>query len=160
MQWAEVLQDPSLQDLPYKIELNEWGQIVMSPASNRHASFQYEIARAIDQRMGHGRLLTECSIDTDAGVKVADVAWCSDGFMAQYGDQTPFPVAPELCVEVVSPSNSERQLQWKMALYFARGARECWLVDETDGLRIFTAQGERADSSFGIEIPERFGWVH
>ena len=30
MQWAEVLQDPSLQDLPYKIELNEWGQVVMS----------------------------------------------------------------------------------------------------------------------------------
>ena len=30
MQWAEVLRDPSLQDLPYKIELNEWGQVVMS----------------------------------------------------------------------------------------------------------------------------------
>ncbi|RME59856.1 Uma2 family endonuclease, partial [Candidatus Parcubacteria bacterium] len=33
MKWSEVLADPTLQDLPYKIELNEWEQIVMTPAS-------------------------------------------------------------------------------------------------------------------------------
>ena len=32
MKWQEVLEDKSLQDLTYKIELNRWGQIVMSPA--------------------------------------------------------------------------------------------------------------------------------
>ena len=38
MKWQEVLEDKSLQDLPYKIELNAWGQIVMSPAKVRHSS--------------------------------------------------------------------------------------------------------------------------
>ncbi|MBF0627281.1 MAG: Uma2 family endonuclease [Magnetococcales bacterium] len=152
MQWAEVLQDPSLQDLPYKIELNEWGQLLMSPASNRHARFQGQIMTLLARQMEDGSILTECSIDTEAGVKVPDVAWGSDSFMQQYGDQTPFPMAPELCIEVISPSNSERQMQWKMALYFARGAKECWLVSETGTVRIFTSHGEQIGSSLGIEL--------
>ena len=44
MQLSEVLNDPSLKNLPYKIELNEYGQIVMSPASNKHGLLQAEIA--------------------------------------------------------------------------------------------------------------------
>jgi hypothetical protein len=31
LRWAEVVRDPSLQDLPYKIELNARGKIEMSP---------------------------------------------------------------------------------------------------------------------------------
>jgi len=44
MQWSDVLNDKSLSNLPYKIELNEYGQIVMSPASNQHGFLQVEIA--------------------------------------------------------------------------------------------------------------------
>jgi len=33
LRWAEVMRDPSLQNLPYKIELNARGKIEMSPAS-------------------------------------------------------------------------------------------------------------------------------
>ena len=40
MTWDEVLADRCLQDLPYKIELNRWGNIEMSPARNRHGRFQ------------------------------------------------------------------------------------------------------------------------
>jgi hypothetical protein len=43
MNWQEVCEDKSLIDLPYKIELNRWGQIVMSPADYQHSSFQGEI---------------------------------------------------------------------------------------------------------------------
>ncbi len=34
MTWQEVIQHPSLQDLPFKIELNAQGVIEMSPATN------------------------------------------------------------------------------------------------------------------------------
>ena len=43
LRWDEVLKDPSLQDLPYKIELNAWGKVEMSPASNRHGRLQMAI---------------------------------------------------------------------------------------------------------------------
>ena len=37
LRWAEVMRDPTLQDLPYKIELNVRGKIEMSPAWKLHA---------------------------------------------------------------------------------------------------------------------------
>jgi hypothetical protein len=36
MNWQEACADPSLTDLPYKIELNQWGQTIMSPADYQH----------------------------------------------------------------------------------------------------------------------------
>lgn len=36
MRWQDVIRHPSLQDLLFKIELNEYGKIEISPASNRH----------------------------------------------------------------------------------------------------------------------------
>ena len=152
MQWAEVLQDPSLQDLPYKIELNEWGQIVMTPASNQHANYQNEIGWILKSGMVGGKAFTECSIKTDVGVKVADVAWCSDHFFQKHGFETPYTAAPEICVEIVSPSNSDKQMQEKMALYFNRGAKEFWLVTEKGEVRFFDCEGERQESSFGVKV--------
>ncbi len=43
MNWQQVCDDKTLHDLPYKIELNQQGQVIMSPASVRHVFFQAEI---------------------------------------------------------------------------------------------------------------------
>lgn len=40
MRWEEVCKHKQLQDLPFKIELNEWGQIVMNPVKIKHLSSQ------------------------------------------------------------------------------------------------------------------------
>ena len=39
MNWQEVCANPALQNLPYKMELNQQGQIIMSPASVLHVIF-------------------------------------------------------------------------------------------------------------------------
>ena len=39
----------TLQNLPFKIELNEWGNIVMSPASNKHSFIQGLIIELLNQ---------------------------------------------------------------------------------------------------------------
>ena len=49
LRWDEVLKDPSLQDLPYKIELNAWGKVEMSPASNRHGRLQISLPPPMDE---------------------------------------------------------------------------------------------------------------
>jgi len=36
MDWTSVINNPFLKDLPFKIELDKWGRILMSPASNNH----------------------------------------------------------------------------------------------------------------------------
>ena len=125
--------NPFLKDLPFKIELNRWGRIEMSPASNQHGRIPSEIARALSARPG-GVVDTECRVQTTDGLRVAEVAWISDERLAEMGELTPFPHAPEICIEIVSPSNSWAAMQGKAGLYLEAVAHEVWL-QTLDGQR-------------------------
>jgi len=48
MKWEEVCENPQLQNLPFKIELNKWGQIVMSPVRIKHSFYQGRIQRLLE----------------------------------------------------------------------------------------------------------------
>jgi Uma2 family endonuclease len=87
--------------------------------------------------MRRGRVLTECPISTADGVKAADVAWASPETMRGLGSQVCFPTAPEICVEVFSPSNTDSEIREKMALYFDAGAREVWVCSESGDVRVW-----------------------
>ncbi|MCX7421495.1 MAG: Uma2 family endonuclease [Planctomycetia bacterium] len=155
MIWAEVLADKSLQDLPYKIELNGRGQIVMSPASNRHGLYQSEIVRHFHRLARLGRVITECSVQTADGVKVADVAWMSSAFAKKHGLVTPYRTAPEICVEVVSPSNTKMEIDEKITLYLAKGAQEMWVCDSHGQMTFHDHSGELAKSKVFPRFPNK-----
>ena len=143
MDWAAVINNPLLKDLPFKIELDKWGKILMSPASNNHGNLQFETGVKIkDAQKGRGKVITECSIQTSQGVKVADVAWASDFFIAEHGFETPYNKAPEICVEIVSPSNSKGEIAEQIELYLAKGAQEVWIVNDDGSIRYYSHEGE------------------
>jgi len=142
MSWSEILNNPLLQNLPFKIETNRFGQILMSPASNKHGMIQSDVDYEVRRRKRNGRTITECSIDTSDGVKVADVAWASDAFIEEFGEITPYPKAPEICVEVVSPSNSKQEIDHKVELYLAKGALEVWVVNSNKEITFYTHTGK------------------
>lgn len=154
MQWSDVLADPSLKNLPYKIELDELGRIVMTPASVLHGKIQARLSHLIFMLFNEGEVVTECPVATHAGVKVADVAWMSSDFSRRHGVTTPLPQAPELCIEVWSPSNSQREIQGKIHLYLGYGAREVWTVSDNGEITLFGPEGERTESCFpGVGRP-------
>ena len=140
MEWAEVVDNPLLKDLPFKIELNKWGNILMSPASNNHGIRQYEMVKLLQQK-NSGQIIIECSIQTNEGVRVADVAWASDAFMSEHGDDTPYTAAPEICIEVLSPSNSIEEMNEKIRLYLEKGALEIWLCGKNGEISYYDANG-------------------
>lgn len=148
MEWSEVIHNPFLQDLPFKIELNKFGKLLMSPASNSHGRFQGRIAGLLWQGLPKGEVITECSVQTSEGVKVADVAWASAEFIAEFAYATPYPKAPEICVEIVSPSNSKLEISEKVDLYLAKGAKEVWVVYLDNRLEIFSHVGLVEQSIF------------
>ena len=47
MEWREVVEHPSLKDLPFKIETNEWGKIMMTPASYGHGVLHMQITGSL-----------------------------------------------------------------------------------------------------------------
>lgn len=155
--WTELINDPSLQDLPYKIELNETGKIEMSPATNRHGFLQAALVRIFAERLPSGETLVKCSILTPIGVRVADVAWISHERSASQSDQGPYLVAPEICVEIVYPTNSKSEIEQKIAAYLAAGAFEVWIVNLDGDVSYRDASGERTDSAYvsPITLPPR-----
>lgn len=153
MTWTEVLNDKSLQDLPYKIELNGFGNIVMSPASNWHADYQVRIVLALRRQSKSGRILTESSVKTRDNVKCPDVVWASDEFMKKHKWKSPYTAAPEICVEVLSPGNSKLDIANKRELYFEKGAKEVWLCNSEGAMSFFDPSGEIPRSAIFKRFP-------
>jgi Uma2 family endonuclease len=155
MEWNEVLADNALADLPYKIELNEWGKIEMSPASNRHSALQSEILFLLRSLMKTGKAFNEISIATSRNVKVADAVWASDEFYRKHELDTPYPLAPDICVEVLSPGNTRAEMNMKKDLYLAKGAKEVWFCAEDGTMAFHDHSGVIERSEICPDFPER-----
>ncbi len=155
MTWAEVCADRSLRDLPYKIELNRWGRLEMSPHRKEHGAYQGSIGALLHRLLKDGQVIAECAIDTADGVRVADVAWCSAERWASLSDAPSCSIAPELCVEVLSWSNAAPDIEAKGRLYLAAGAQEFWVCAEDGTLRFYDASGRIKQSALCPKFPAR-----
>ncbi len=98
-----------------------------------------------------GKVIAEYSIQTPEGVKVADVAWASEGFINIYAYETPYPKAPEIYIEIVSPSNSKAEITEKVNIYLAKGAEEVWIIYDDHRILTFSHIGEIEKSSIAAD---------
>jgi Uma2 family endonuclease len=154
MQWKEVCEHPSLKNLPFKIELNEHGEIVMNAVKVIHSLYQGEIEFLLRSLMRSGKTLPECAIKTERGTKVADVAWASADRVKLIRYETECSVAPEICVEVNSSSNTGNEMNENRGLYFASGALEVWLCKDGN-MSFYDRDGKIERSSLVPEFPLR-----
>jgi len=155
MNWAQVCSEPNLQNLPYKIELNQWEQIVMSPASIKHVMFQDRIAEWLKFLCKQGKTLQEFPVDTSENVKAPDVIWMSDERFEQVKDQISSPIAPEICVELMSPGNTKTHMLDKGKLYFKAGAQEVWLCDQNGVIEFYAPTGQIERSAISPDFPRK-----
>ena len=61
---------------------------------------------------------------TGDGVRVADVVWISNALYEKFRTLTPYPPAPEVCVEIMSPGNTWAEMHMKAGLYLKADAKE------------------------------------
>jgi len=137
--WEDIIADRSLRDLPYKIETNRYNKIIMSPASAWDGNYEHEIGVMPRTHLPHGKVINEAPVKTSEGIRVADVGWMSRERWAGQKRAVSLDFAPEICVEILSPSNCREEMLEKMTLYYAKGAQEVWLCDEEGRLEFFTA---------------------
>lgn len=142
MNWQEVCENDYLKNIPFKIELNRFGQVVMSPAKNQHSIYQGEIEYLLRTMSKTGKAYPECPIQTTDGVKVADVVWISPERYQQVKNEEICSVAPEIYIEVKSASNIQIEMSEKRSLYLAVGAKEVWFCDGNGEIRFFDQQVE------------------
>lgn len=153
--WEELCADPSLQDLPYRIELNGLNQIVMSPLFFRHGRHQTRISMILARLLPQGEASVEAAVMTSDNVKVPDVVWAPHEFVRQHADAYALPVAPPLCVEVLSPTNQKAEIDDKRARYFESGAQEVWICGLDGTMEFYGSAGLLERSRLCPEFPIR-----
>jgi Uma2 family endonuclease len=109
------------------------------PAGEPHSSKQAEIVFQLRILLG-GKALVECPISTADGVRAADAAWYSSERYATVKGQLVCEIAPEICVEVLSPGNTALEMRAKRQLYFAAGALECWVCNLAGEMTFYQVQ--------------------
>lgn len=153
MNWKTVCDDPHLKNLPYKIELNAKGQIIMSPAKLYHGRFQHKIGMLLANHLEQGEVVMEAAIKTADSTKVADVAWFSNHRWQEVKEEFEASLAPEICVEIQSQSNTHDEFAEKRMLYLEAGVKEFWICNEAGSLRFWNETGALEHSQLAPEFP-------
>lgn len=96
--------------------------------------------------MNGGEVVVELAIETEDATKVADVAWASAEVWRVIQDEYSASRCPEICIEVLSPSNTPQEMADKRQLYFKAGAKEVWTCDE-QGVMAFHSPSGQLDCS-------------
>lgn len=143
--WERLVNDPTLHQVLEKIETDRDGNRIMSlPPKRPHARRANRIAKLLDQLLPEGVWQVDDTVSTPEGVKMPDVAWYGPARAAASDadeDDVLSEVAPDLCVEVLSPGNTARDLQKKTTAYFKAGVQEVWICDRKGELRFYGPEG-------------------
>lgn len=159
--WRRALQDPSLRELPFKVETNEHGQLVLSPHKPKHSLQQSRIATRLRELASQsdlpaGEAVVEFAVETPRGIKVPDVVWISAERLARIPPEAEAsPAMPELVIEVLSKGNTTAELEEKRRLYLRGGALEAWTCDTDERMTFFGADGEMRASGLVPSFPVR-----
>lgn len=154
--WDKIVANPEFAGMPYRFETDEHGQIVISPPPvPSHGNRQSTISYFLRQCAPEGKVISECPISTRKGVKAADVAWCSPEIWRESEGKSCLLRAPEICVEVLSPSNTPGEIEEKKQLYFDAGAREVWLCTEDGTMEFYLPDSRASASLFAPDFPAR-----
>ena len=125
----------------------------MNPVKIKHSFYQSKISNMLGDMRPDGITLTECAIWTRKGTKCADVAWASLELFDQIESKTETLTAPEICVEVVSISNTNKEMKEKRKLYFEQGAKEVWICDEYGNVSFYDENGKLEQSHMFPNFP-------
>jgi Uma2 family endonuclease len=116
---------------PFYYELHRGELVTVSRPKLKHIRIQHRIRRMLDAAFGHrGEVIVELPFRAlpEYELRVADVAFVTRERWDKAGDDDLFG-APDLTIEVLSPSNTASEVNEKAALCLANGCREFWVVD-------------------------------
>jgi Uma2 family endonuclease len=157
---AEFRQLPEGGDHTYELH---YGEVVRGTRPRmRHIELQYRLLMLLGPRLqAFGAVRTEFPyrLFEEFDLRAADVAAISRERFDTIDPDDNLRGAPELVIEVKSPSNTPSQLKEMVAACLTRGAVQCWIVDPAkrsvtlmnpDGVaRIFAAGDSIPLDAFG-----------
>jgi Uma2 family endonuclease len=143
---------PFEEDSPVLYELSEFGEWIVTPRpTHEHQQVAAEVGFQLTAQLGP-RAATAVSAFTDRGIRAPDVVWMPAARWLEVKGQNPLPFAPDVCVEVLSPSNTRQEIQMKVSAYLRGGAREAIVVGLRGEVEFFGPKGRLEASGLGIRL--------
>ena len=148
------------QELPERGDVLEelhWGHLVtLSRPRPWHVKLQARLTQLLQPVASErGYVLIElpfCAV-AEYDLRAADVAFISKGRWDVANDRD-LEGAPELVIEILSPSNTKSQLREYAALCLANGCEEFWAVNyKNKTVTVTTRNGQSLQYSTGMDLP-------
>jgi Uma2 family endonuclease len=137
---ADFLRDFS--EVPF--ELLDGERVEWMPSVAIHAEILRAIVRLLEAfilKLGEGEVfyettfILEYSKDWVKGSRIPDVMIYMGDRLAEYKKATPewktrpYALVPDICIEIVSPTDSYSSIDRKVDLYLDDGVKEIWVID-------------------------------
>ena len=152
---AEFRQLPEGGEFAY--ELHHGEVVAVTRPRARHAELQHRLLMLLGPKLKNvGAVRMEFAyrpID-EFELRAADVAAISRDRFEEIDPDDNLHGAPELVVEVKSPSNTQAQLKELVALCLNRGSIECWIVDPgAQTVTVMQRDGSASTFAAGSSLP-------
>ena len=125
----------------------------MNAVQVNHALYAWEIMRLLERFLPEGKCPPEFPVMTSDNVKSPDVAWISVKRLKDVQGMPASTIAPEICVEIKSPSNTWKKLHEKAQLYFENEAKEVWFCNEEGKMMFDSAKKQLENSELIPDFP-------
>ena len=121
---------PRLEERDVRYELVDGELVIMSPAMLPHNRVRDKLLVAlmpfVEERK-LGLVVAEQAFQlSERTVRIPDVAFIRSG--RDLATNRPIEGAPDLAIEVVSPSNTPREIDQRISDYFAAGCKRVWVL--------------------------------
>jgi Uma2 family endonuclease len=159
MTFAEFEQLPNPQSFRYELR---HGELVQVPFPKFKHSLIQETLRDLFTKASAdtGRAYVELGFRAlpDREYRRADVTWVSKSRRAEQDLEGYFRGAPDIVIEVLSPSNTVAEMLEKRNLCLENGSREFWVADSKHRqVEVSTPDGHTITYKSGQDIPLLFG---
>ena len=140
-----------------RYELRQGELVEMPPPKHGHKLIERRLRRLIENTGGQSGV-----VETEVGFRIVEEDSYYIGDVVYTGterwDQIPadgyMVDSPELVIEVVSPSNTEREMRDKRQACLTHGAREFWIVDPKHReVEVATPDGHAITYRSGQQVP-------
>jgi Uma2 family endonuclease len=170
MATTTTMSGAAFDQLPYE-ELHRWellrGELIVVPSKTpRHQIIVGTLFASLDKYLDHEHLgvtLPNCEFALGENDRLSpDVAFLSmERWDSIDPDKTPIPLAPDISLEVITPSELATHGMLRIETYFAAGTREVWrFAPGIPWIEVFRNRklGVWLDTNDTLDTPLLPGW--